>query len=181
MISLAPRARLTACDITLSQEVLKKWMRATVRVRLMPRLQSPAGSKIMVRKVLHPVPINGFQVSLAPIVRQIGCHFIFRTGQIHFLNWKRGRDPAIPLSPAAKPPPKESFMPLIDIQLIEGVFTPEQKKTMIEKVTEAMVAIEGEAMRHVTWVRVQETGSGEWAIGGKPLTAAAVRAMATAR
>lgn len=52
---------------------------------------------------------------------------------------------------------------------------------MIEKVTEAMVAIEGEDMRHVTWVRVQETGSGEWAIGGKPLTAAAVRAMAAAR
>ncbi len=72
-------------------------------------------------------------------------------------------------------------MPLIDIQLIEGVFTPEQKKTMIEKVTVAMVAIEGEAMRHVTWVRVQETGSGEWAIGGKPLTAAAVKAMAAAR
>ena len=72
-------------------------------------------------------------------------------------------------------------MPLIDIQLIEGVFTPEQKKTMIEKVTEAMVAIEGEAMRQVTWVRIRETASGEWAIGGKPLTAAAVRAMATAR
>ena len=52
---------------------------------------------------------------------------------------------------------------------------------MIEKVTEAMVAIEGEAMRHVTWVRVQETGSGEWAIGGKPLTTAAVKAMAAAR
>jgi 4-oxalocrotonate tautomerase len=72
-------------------------------------------------------------------------------------------------------------MPLIDIQLIEGVFTSEQKRTMIEKVTEAMVAIEGEAMRHVTWVRVQETGSGEWAIGGKPLTTAAVKAMAAVR
>jgi len=72
-------------------------------------------------------------------------------------------------------------MPLIDIQLIEGVFTADQKKTMIEKVTDAMVAIEGEAMRNVTWVRVQETGSGEWAIGGKPLTASAVKAMAAGR
>jgi len=69
-------------------------------------------------------------------------------------------------------------MPLVDIQLIRGVFTPEQKNTMIRKVTDAIVAVEGEAMRQVTWVRVQETESGEWAIGGKPLTVADVKAMA---
>lgn len=69
-------------------------------------------------------------------------------------------------------------MPLVDIQLIKGVFTPEQKKTMISKVTDAMVAVEGEKMREVTWVRVQEIESGQWAIGGQPLTADAVRAMA---
>jgi len=69
-------------------------------------------------------------------------------------------------------------MPLIDIQLIKGVFTPDQKKTMIEKITDAMVSIEGEAMRPVTWVRVQEIESGEWAIGGKPLTAGDVKSMA---
>lgn len=69
-------------------------------------------------------------------------------------------------------------MPLVDIQLIKGVFTPDQKKTMITKVTDAMVGIEGEAMRGVTWVRVQEVESGQWAIGGKPLTTEAVKAMA---
>ena len=69
-------------------------------------------------------------------------------------------------------------MPLIDIQLIKGVFTPEQKKRMIEKVTDAMISVEGEAMRPVTWVRVQEIESGEWAIGGNPLTAADVKALA---
>ena len=69
-------------------------------------------------------------------------------------------------------------MPLIDIQLIKGVFTPEQKKRMIEKVTDAMISVEGEAMRPVTWVRVQEIESGGWAIGGNPLTAAAVKQMA---
>ena len=72
-------------------------------------------------------------------------------------------------------------MPLVDIQLIKGVFTPEQKKTMISKVTDAIVQVEGEAMRPVTWVRVQEIESGEWAIGGEPLTAGAVRAMAAAK
>jgi 4-oxalocrotonate tautomerase len=69
-------------------------------------------------------------------------------------------------------------MPLVDIQLIKGVFTLEQKTAMIAKVTDAMVQVEGEKMRPVTWVRVQEIESGHWAIGGEPLTAAAVKAMA---
>jgi 4-oxalocrotonate tautomerase len=69
-------------------------------------------------------------------------------------------------------------MPLVDIQLIKGVFNPEQKKRMIQKVTDAMVSVEGEAMRPVTWVRVQEIESGEWAIGGNPLTASDVKKMA---
>ena len=72
-------------------------------------------------------------------------------------------------------------MPLVDIQLIKGVFTPEQKKAMIENVTESMVAIEGEKMRAVTWVRVLEVESGQWAIGGNALTAADVKAMAAGK
>ncbi|SMH45830.1 tautomerase family protein [Maritimibacter sp. HL-12] len=66
-------------------------------------------------------------------------------------------------------------MPLVDIELIEGVFDDTQKQRMIRDVTEAMVAIEGEALRGVTWVRVKEIASGEWAIGGNPMTAADVR------
>ncbi len=68
-------------------------------------------------------------------------------------------------------------MPLVDIQLIEGVFSSDQKKEMIEKVTDTMVQIEGEAMRGVTWVRVQEIASGEWGIGGKALTTEDVKGM----
>ncbi|MEC5293033.1 tautomerase family protein [Aurantimonas sp. C2-6-R+9] len=68
-------------------------------------------------------------------------------------------------------------MPLVDIQLIEGVFSAAQKKEMIEKVTDTMVRIEGEAMRGVTWVRVQELASGEWGIGGKALTTEDVKAL----
>ena len=41
-----------------------------------------------------------------------------------------------------------------------------------------MVTVEGDAMRPVTWVRVQEIESGEWAIGGNPLTTADVKAIA---
>lgn len=69
-------------------------------------------------------------------------------------------------------------MPLVDVQVIEGVFNDEQKQEMIRKVTDAMVSVEGENMRGVTWVRVQEVKSGQWGIGGTPLTAAAVREMA---
>jgi 4-oxalocrotonate tautomerase len=68
-------------------------------------------------------------------------------------------------------------MPLVDIHVIEGVFTPAQKKEMIEKVTDTMVGIEGENLRGVTWVRVNEIASGAWGIGGKALTAADVKAL----
>ena len=69
-------------------------------------------------------------------------------------------------------------MPFIDIKVIEGVFSAEEKRAMVERVSEAVIAVEGEAMRSVTWVRVQEYESGEWAIGGNPLSAEDVKAMA---
>jgi 4-oxalocrotonate tautomerase len=76
-------------------------------------------------------------------------------------------------------PRKETVMPLVDIHLIEGAFDKSQKQAMINKVTNAMLEVEGEAMRGVTWVRVYEVASGEWAIGGKALSAADVKAMQT--
>jgi len=69
-------------------------------------------------------------------------------------------------------------MPLVTIDVIKDVFTPDQKRALIEKVTDAMVAVEGEALRGVTWVRVQEIQQGDWGIGGKMLTAADVHALA---
>ncbi|GLT12933.1 4-oxalocrotonate tautomerase family protein [Sulfitobacter porphyrae] len=68
-------------------------------------------------------------------------------------------------------------MPLVDIELIEGVFDADQKAQMIERVTNAMVEIEGEAMRSVTWVRVKEIRSGQWGIGGNTPSAADIKAM----
>lgn len=69
-------------------------------------------------------------------------------------------------------------MPLINVKVIEDVFTPEQKGQIVERLTDAMVSIEGEAMRGVTWVVVEEVRSGDWAIGGQPLTTADVKALA---
>jgi len=65
-------------------------------------------------------------------------------------------------------------MPMVKISIIENVFTSEQKKEMIEKVTNAMVSIEGEAMRGVTWVVVEEIKEGDWGIGGQGLTSSDV-------
>ena len=76
---------------------------------------------------------------------------------------------------------KERTMPLIDIHVIRGVFTPGQKQAIIEKVTDAMVSIEGEAMRGVTWVKINEIESGDWAIGGQVLTTEKVKAIAAGR
>ncbi len=69
-------------------------------------------------------------------------------------------------------------MPLNNVKVIEGVFSPDQKREMIHKLTDTMVSIEGEAMRGVTWVVVEEVVSGDWGIGGNPLTTADVRALA---
>jgi 4-oxalocrotonate tautomerase len=52
-----------------------------------------------------------------------------------------------------------------------------QKQEMIRKLTDAMVSIEGEKMREVTLVIVEEVKSGSWGIGGTALTTANVKAM----
>ena len=53
-------------------------------------------------------------------------------------------------------------MPLINVKLIEDVFTSEQKGQIVERLTDAMVSIEGENMRGVSWVVVEEVQSGDW-------------------
>jgi 4-oxalocrotonate tautomerase len=69
-------------------------------------------------------------------------------------------------------------MPLVNVKIIEGVFRDDQKQEMIEKLTDTMVEIEGENMRGVTWVVVEEVKSGDWGIGGQALTTEAVHALA---
>lgn len=69
-------------------------------------------------------------------------------------------------------------MPFINVKVIEDVFTPKQKREIVEKLTDAMVSIEGENMRGVTWVVVEEVKSGDWGIGGNALSTDDVRALA---
>lgn len=71
-------------------------------------------------------------------------------------------------------------MPLVTVHIIENVFTPAQKKELIQKLTNTMTSIEGEALREVTWVKLEEVKEGNWGIGGHTLTAADVRRMQNA-
>ena len=66
-------------------------------------------------------------------------------------------------------------MPLIQVRVIKDVFSKEQKRQIISKLTDAMVSIEGENMRGVTWVTIEEVESGDWGIGGRGLTAQDVK------
>src|SRR3954466_10839013 len=71
-------------------------------------------------------------------------------------------------------------MPFVNVKLIKGVFTPDEKREMITKLTNTMVSIEGEAMRQVTWVTIEEVDSGDWGIGGHALTTQDVKDLQSA-
>jgi 4-oxalocrotonate tautomerase len=68
-------------------------------------------------------------------------------------------------------------MPFVNVKVIEGVFSADQKQDMVRRLTDTMVEIEGENMRPVTWVVVEEVKSGDWGIAGNPLTTADVKAL----
>jgi 4-oxalocrotonate tautomerase len=71
-------------------------------------------------------------------------------------------------------------MPFINVKLIEGVFSSDQKQQIIERLTDAMVSIEGENMRQVTWCVIEEVKSGDFGIAGNAVTTEHVRALAAA-
>ncbi|MDP9219465.1 MAG: 4-oxalocrotonate tautomerase family protein [Actinomycetota bacterium] len=72
-------------------------------------------------------------------------------------------------------------MPLVQVKLIEGAFDEEQKRAMVERLTDAMAAVEGTLAHQMTWVVVEEVKSGHWGIGGKPMSSADVKALAATR
>ncbi|GJL79179.1 MAG: 4-oxalocrotonate tautomerase [Nitrospinaceae bacterium] len=72
-------------------------------------------------------------------------------------------------------------MPLVQIKGISGVLNHEQKQEMIKKVTDAVVSVEGEGLRPVTWVIIEDVKSGEWGVGGNPVTTHEVQELATAK
>lgn len=72
-------------------------------------------------------------------------------------------------------------MPLIQVKVIEGVFTKDQKQEIVRKLTDTMVAIEGENLRGFTLVVLEEVLSGDWGVGGNLITTADAKALAAGK
>jgi 4-oxalocrotonate tautomerase len=68
-------------------------------------------------------------------------------------------------------------MPLIQVKLIENALSSEQKREIIECLTDATVEVVGEPLRKVTWVMIEEVASGNWGIGGNAMSTADVKAL----
>jgi 4-oxalocrotonate tautomerase len=60
-------------------------------------------------------------------------------------------------------------MPFVNVKLVEGVFSTEQKHAMAKALSDVMVQFEGsEAFREVVWVLIEELHTDGWHIGGRP-------------
>jgi 4-oxalocrotonate tautomerase len=61
------------------------------------------------------------------------------------------------------------LMPFVNVKLVDGVFTPEEKHALAAALTDVMVKFEGsEAFREVVWVLIEELHTDGWHIGGRP-------------
>jgi 4-oxalocrotonate tautomerase len=67
-------------------------------------------------------------------------------------------------------------MPLIDIHVLEGVFTDDEKQRLISETAKAFGSVAGKAMQDNTSVRIHEVRSGHW--GGADSVWTTERALA---
>ena len=68
-------------------------------------------------------------------------------------------------------------MPFIDVKVMEGVLTDEQKRAIARGVTDVFAEAVGERARAVTWVVIQDVTSGQWTMGGNPVTTEGVKEL----
>ena len=61
-------------------------------------------------------------------------------------------------------------MPIAEIKVIEGVFSDNEKQEMIQRVTDAMISVEGENLRDKTLVIIEEVKSNDWSVGGQSIS-----------
>jgi 4-oxalocrotonate tautomerase len=60
-------------------------------------------------------------------------------------------------------------MPYINISTVRGILDVAQKKTLLERVTDLMVEVEGQGnpeFRRNVWVRIEEQDPAHWSLGG---------------
>jgi 4-oxalocrotonate tautomerase len=68
-------------------------------------------------------------------------------------------------------------VPIIDVKVMEGVLTLEQKQSIARGVTDVFANTVGEPARGVTFVVIQDVASGQWTMGGEPLTTEGVKGL----
>jgi 4-oxalocrotonate tautomerase len=56
-----------------------------------------------------------------------------------------------------------------------------KKQEILRKLTDTMVRIEGENLRELTLVVIDEVKSGDWGVGGKGFTTTDVKALAAGK
>jgi 4-oxalocrotonate tautomerase len=68
-------------------------------------------------------------------------------------------------------------MPLVEIKVFAGEFTADERRRIIESVTDTMVRFTGESIRPHTWVLISEVPDGSWGVGGAALGLPDVRSL----
>lgn len=68
------------------------------------------------------------------------------------------------------------MMPLIDIKVMEGVFSDDEKRRLISETAKAFGSVAGKAMQDNVTVRIHEIKSGNW--GGAEYVWTTERALA---
>lgn len=68
-------------------------------------------------------------------------------------------------------------MPIIDVKVMEGVLSTEQKQRIAQGVTDVFADVVGPPVRPVTWVVIQDVASGQWTMGGDPVTTEGVKEL----
>ena len=71
-------------------------------------------------------------------------------------------------------------MVLVTVDALKNALTPDQKSLLIERITSVLAEIDGETGSPLNWVRINEFDGGDWAVGGRRLSAHDVVRMASA-
>lgn len=73
-------------------------------------------------------------------------------------------------------------MPFIQLTTMEKTLSHEEKQEIIKRITDAVVAVEGEEFRSSVWVVINDSiAEQQFGIGGRTLTAEAYKAVRAAR
>ena len=69
-------------------------------------------------------------------------------------------------------------MPIVTVQLMEGVLTKEQKRSLMDGITDAVTKVYGPPMRMFMHVVLEEIKGGDWIAAGNQITPERVRKIA---